>query len=117
MTGDKMAKTMYWHRVAEGSDKEFLRRLIYIARKDSIEPKLCINKIMQIPLKVPNLGRKADYVKFNETAEEAERILEILSRAESDIGKARIIVAGYMAREKMAMEQASDYGIVKGESK
>ena len=55
-----MAKTMYWHRVAEGSDKEFLRWLIYIARKDSIEPKLCINKIMQIPLKAPNLGRKAE---------------------------------------------------------
>ena len=48
-------------------------------------------------------------------SEEAERILEILSRAESDIGKARVIVAGYMAREKMAMEQANDYGIVKGE--
>ena len=112
-----MAKTMYWHRVAEGSDKGFLRRLIYIARKDSIEPKLCINKIMQIPLKAPSLGRKADYVKFNETAEEAERILEILSRAESDIGKARVIVAGYMAREKTAMEQANDYGIVKGERK
>ena len=90
---------MYWHRVAEGSDKEFLRRLIYIARKDSIEPKLCINKIMQIPLKAPRLGKKVDYVKFNETAEEAERILEILSRAESDIGKARTIVAGYMARD------------------
>ena len=72
---------------------------------------------MQIPLKAPKLGRKVEYVKFNETAEEAERILEILSRAESDIGKARTIVAGYMAREKMAMEQANDYGIVKGESK
>ena len=43
--------------------------------------------------------------------------MEILSRAESDIGKARVIVAGYMAREKMAMEQANDYGIVKGERK